>query len=306
MIRCGAYGSLSLNFVMTYLSPSDRALSILERLLPHLRAGADYAARIQHRIAHQPDKVAPDGNSFAAALSDADISIQTAIEVAVLAAFPEARFFGEEYASSVNTKYLSGSWWEDEREEWVFLLDPIDGTRYYLDQGEFQVIFSIASPSHYEASIFLFPRRKKILYALQGKGAFLGGWDESSLRGFAPYRMKPTDAPVFFSRTRYSEGVTFGSRGLFDLERDYRPGPETPIYTGLFFGELSGVVMNGGQLIDGAAAAFVASEAGATVTTHEGDPLPEPRSAGESRAFGGLVIAETRELHSEILRALNR
>ena len=285
-------------------SDSNRALDILETLLPHLRAGAEYAAHIQQQIAHQPDKSAPDGNHFAAALSDADISIQTAIEVAVLSAFPKARFFGEEYASSVNTKYLAGTWLQEDGEDWVFLLDPIDGTRYYLDQGEFQVIFSIASPTSYEASIFLFPRRKKILYALRGKGAFMGEWSETSLRNYAPFRLTPSEAPVFFSRTRYSDEQVFASRGLFDLERDYRPGLETPIYTGLFFGELSSVVMSTGQLIDGAAAAFIAAEAGAIVTTHTGAPLPEPRAAGPSRAFGGLVISDEADLHRDILKAL--
>jgi 3'-phosphoadenosine 5'-phosphosulfate (PAPS) 3'-phosphatase len=286
-------------------SDSNRALEILETLLPHLRASAEYAAHIQKQIAHQPDKSAPDGNHFAAALSDADISIQTAIEVAVLSAFPNARFFGEEYASSVNTKYLAGTWLQEEGEDWVFLLDPIDGTRYYLDQGEFQVIFSIASPTSFEASIFLFPRRKKILYAVRGKGAFIGEWSEKSLRNYETFRMKPAEAPVFFSRTRYSNEGIFGNRGLFDLERDYRPGLETPIYTGLFFGELSSVVMSGGQLIDGAAAAFIAGEAGAIVTTHTGEPLPEPRSAGPSRAFGGLVISDDVALHQDILKMLS-
>lgn len=290
--------------VMTVIHPPADPVLVLETLLPHLRAGAEYALRIQNRIAHQPDKAG--GNQFAAALSDADISIQTAIEVAVLSAFPDARFHGEEYASSVNTKYLAGTWWDEGSDEWVFLLDPIDGTRYYLDQGEFQVIFSIASPQRYEASIFLFPRRRKIIYAVHGGGAFIADWSVSSLRLAQPLRLSPVVAPVYISRTPYRDDAQLSAYGVFQLNRDYRPGPDTPIYAGFFFGDFSAIVMSSGQLIDGAAAAFVASEAGAIVTNHRGEPMPPPRSAGPDRAIEGLVISLDRSVHNRILAELGK
>lgn len=286
---------------MTRINQSTDPLSVLETLLPHLRAGAEYALCIQNRIAHQPDKATLGDNRFAAALSDADVSIQTAIEVAVLSAFPEARFYGEEYASSVNTKYLAGTWWDDGSNDWVFLLDPIDGTRYYLDQGDFQVIFSIASPERFEASIFLFPRRRKMIYAVHGGGAFIADWSISSLRSGEPLRLTPVSAPVYISRTPYRDDATMSDFGVFQLNRDYRPGPQTPIYAGFFFGQFSAIVMSSGQLIDGAALAFVASEAGAIVTTHRGEKMPPPASAGPDRALEGLVISLERSVHDRIL-----
>lgn len=283
--------------------PAD-PLSVLETLLPHLRAGAEYALRIQSRIAHQPDKATIGENRFAAALSDADVSIQTAIEVAVLSAFPQARFHGEEYASSVNTKYLAGTWWDEGSNDWVFLLDPIDGTRYYLDQGEFQVIFSIASPEKFEASVFLFPRRRKIVYAVHGAGAFIADWSIPSLRMAQPFRLTPVAAPVYISRTPYRDDASLSEHGVFQVNRDYRPGPQTPIYAGFFFGDFSAIVMSSGQLIDGAAAAFVAAEAGAIVTTHRGEPMPPPRSAGSDRAIEGLVISVEQSVHDRILAGI--
>jgi myo-inositol-1(or 4)-monophosphatase len=85
-------------------SPTPR--QILTTLLPYLKTAGIYAQQIQSRIAAQPEKESPAGNIFSAALSDADLSIQTMIEVVLLGTFPEIRFFGEEYAQSYNTKYF--------------------------------------------------------------------------------------------------------------------------------------------------------------------------------------------------------
>ena len=295
--------------------PSDN-LEILETLLPHLKVGAEYAARIQERIGQQPDKSTIGDNPFAAALSDADISIQTVVEVAVLAAYPEARFFGEEYASSVNTKYLSATWWGDADQgvdDRVLLLDPIDGTRYYLDQGEFHVIFSVISRESYEASMFLFPRRRKIIYAVRGRGAFVGDWSEVNVRNFSRLQLgEPIlqsgggEPPVYCSLHASLNESALAPLSVFHLARDYRPGPTTPIHAGLFFGDVSAVVMNSSQLIDGAAIAFVAAEGGAWVSTHSGEPMPPPCSANAEKQLVGFVASRSEDIHRRILVALEK
>ncbi|MEB3229971.1 MAG: inositol monophosphatase family protein, partial [Leptolyngbyaceae bacterium] len=68
------------------MSSSPR--QILTSLLPFLEKAAAYAHTIQANIAAQPDKDLQPGNFFAAALTDADLSIQTLIEVALLGLFP--------------------------------------------------------------------------------------------------------------------------------------------------------------------------------------------------------------------------
>ncbi|MDA0866104.1 MAG: inositol monophosphatase family protein, partial [Cyanobacteria bacterium] len=77
------------------MQPTPR--QILETLLPPLRLAAGYAHHIQGKIVSQPDKSDANTNPFSAALTDADLSIQTFVEVALLGAFPEIRFYGEEY-----------------------------------------------------------------------------------------------------------------------------------------------------------------------------------------------------------------
>ena len=70
------------------LMPTPR--EILETLLPPLRLAAHYSRQIQSKIAAQPAKDGP--NPFSAALTDADLSIQTFVEVALLGSFPDLRF----------------------------------------------------------------------------------------------------------------------------------------------------------------------------------------------------------------------
>lgn len=76
---------------------------ILETLLPQLKVAAGYARNLQPQIAALPAKE-KGNNFFAAALTDADLAIQNLIEVALLGAFPQIRFYGEEFEQSRNTK----------------------------------------------------------------------------------------------------------------------------------------------------------------------------------------------------------
>ena len=118
----------------------------------HLRVAAGYARHIQTRIKTLPAKDEGD-NFFATALTDADLSIQTAIEVALLAHFPQIRFFGEEYEQSRNTKYFRSTEF-DSQGDYLITLDPIDGTKFYLDGFDnYQIILSILNADEFEAVI---------------------------------------------------------------------------------------------------------------------------------------------------------
>lgn len=70
-----------------------KSLEIIKTLLPTLKLAGQYACNIQSQIQTQPDKDYGE-NFYATALTDADLTIQTAIELALLAKFPELKFFG--------------------------------------------------------------------------------------------------------------------------------------------------------------------------------------------------------------------
>jgi fructose-1,6-bisphosphatase/inositol monophosphatase family enzyme len=137
---------------------------ILQTLLPHLRLAASYARQIQARITSLPAKDV-EGNILAAALTDADLSIQTMVEVALLGAYPNLAFYGEEYAQSRNTKYFSST--ELNTNNYLITLDPIDGTQYYLDGFDnYQIILSILNTDSYEAVIAISPAQDCYYYSI--------------------------------------------------------------------------------------------------------------------------------------------
>ena len=82
------------------------AINIIQTLLTTIKLAGDYACNIQPHIQVQPEKSEYGDNFYATALSDADLTIQTTIELVILAHFPQLHFFGEEYEKSYNTKYF--------------------------------------------------------------------------------------------------------------------------------------------------------------------------------------------------------
>ncbi len=156
----------------TLPSPKD----ILSELLPFLKVAGGYAQQIQKRIAIHPDKYDGD-HVFANALTDADLSIQTFIEVALLAKFPDVRFYGEEYESTYNTKYFRAIDLGPQG-DYLITLDPIDGTRYYMDgHPNYLVMMTVVNADGFEAAIALSPANNRYYYSLRGQGTFVGSME---------------------------------------------------------------------------------------------------------------------------------
>ncbi|NES84048.1 MAG: inositol monophosphatase family protein, partial [Moorea sp. SIO2B7] len=173
--------------------PSPRL--ILETLLPHLRIAAGYAHQIQSRIATQPSKEQGD-NFFAAALTDANISIQNLVEIALLANFPQIRFYGEEYESSVNTKYFRSIDLGEEG-DYLVTLDPIDGTQFYLDgYANYQIIVSVVNRDDFEAVLAIYPALNSYFYALRNQGTFKGSLTDD-LDACVPLEIKNPQPTVY-------------------------------------------------------------------------------------------------------------
>lgn len=284
------------------MTPTPR--QILETLLPHLQTAAAYARQIQPFIAARPDKSGFD-NFFGAALSDADLSVQTMIEVALLAAFPTIRFYGEEYEQSYNTKYFRAI---DlgEKDDYLVTLDPIDGTQFYLDgHTNYQIILSVLNSDEFEAVIALTPAQHTYFYALRGKGAFQGaigdGLDvcrplrvgEAQPKIFLGWKMAPL-APLL--RDRYS---------VIAVATDYSKDVQIPNVSGILTGDLAGVVIRAGKFIDGGALAFLAQEAGCIVTDFSG-AAPPPLSECQNYERPGLVIATSPAVHRDLLEAVQQ
>jgi myo-inositol-1(or 4)-monophosphatase len=280
--------------------PTPRQL--LANLLPYLKVASGYAAQIQANIVGHPDKYNSD-NFFATALTDADLSIQTFIEVVLLSQYPQIRFYGEEYQSTYNTKYFRAI---DlgEQGDYLITLDPIDGTRFYMDgKANYQIILTILNADGFEAVITMNPAHKTYAYALRGEGAFVGTF-EDDLEQCQPLRVQQPKSVVLmgWDTGAWADAVR-KYYPVIDVKADYSPEKETPNVNGLFSGELMGCILMRGKFIDGAALAFMAQEMGYIVTGHDGSALP-PLSACQNYQWPGLVIAANQAVHQNLLKAL--
>ncbi|WP_324282104.1 inositol monophosphatase family protein [Cyanobacterium aponinum UTEX 3222] len=282
-----------------------KSLEIIKTLLPTLKLAGQYACNIQSQIQTQPDKDYGE-NFYATALTDADLTIQTAIELALLAKFPELKFFGEEYAKSYNTKYFRGTNLEDD-EELLITLDPIDGTRAYLDNLScFSIILNIIKNKQYEAVFVLQPRRKHYFYALKGKGAFIGSIDDD-LELAKPLKLKSLHSKKIYLSFALTSLKT-KLNPIFDTwcsATDYNPPENIPDYLDLINGDLAGFIIGKGNLIDSASLAFVAMEAGAIASHFDGSDFQPFRNINQMK-IDGLVIAFNREIHQQILAIVNQ
>lgn len=280
------------------LTPTPR--QIIETLLPPLRLAARYAQEIQSKIAAQPAKAGP--NPFSMALTDADLSIQTFVEVALLGSFPDLRFYGEEFEQSYNTKYFRAIDLGPAG-DYLVTLDPIDGTRFYMDGfANYQIILTVLNADGFEAVLAISPAEDQYYYALRGQGTRIGQLAQD-LDDCRPLKLSSGEAVLLGTRMAALAARLSDRYPIVSVSEDYSTEQPIPNVNGILKGQLGGVVLAAGKFIDGAALAFLAQEAGCQVTDHHGQPLPRLDNC-EDYAWPGLAIATTPDLHHDLIQAL--
>ena len=278
-------------------APSPR--EILQTLLPHLRVAAGYARQIQAQIKSLPAKSAD--NILSAALTDADLSIQTLVEVALLGTYPSLAFHGEEYEQSRNTKYFSFTKLDADR--YLITLDPIDGTKYYLDGFDnYQIILSILSADTYEAVIAISPARHCYYYAIKNQGVYRGSLEQDLNDCTRLEITNPHPAILLGWGMGHLKPALKHKYRVIDLENCYSSSHQFPNYNGIFSGDLIGWITKRGKFIDSAALAFMAQENGCIVTGFDGLPLP-PLHTCKNFSYDGAIVANSRQLHRDLLAA---
>jgi myo-inositol-1(or 4)-monophosphatase len=271
---------------------------ILETLLPPLRLAAGYARHIQAKIQAQPSKTGA-ANPFAAALTDADLSVQTFVEVALLGAFPNIRFYGEEYEQSYNTKYFRAIDLGEDG-DYLVTLDPIDGTRFYMDgHPSYQIILTVLNRDDYEGVLAISPALDRYYYALRGQGT----WQGKLAQDFdqCDRLVIPTSDRIFLGTKLAPLKPKLSDRyEVISIAEDYSSTEVVPTVNGILDGGVAGVALAMGQFIDGAALAFLAREAGHLVTTLQGEPVP-PLHTCQDYKTPGLVVAANADIQQDML-----
>lgn len=276
--------------------------SIIATLLPYLRVAAAYACQIQSQIVAHPAKDAD--NFLAAALSDADLSIQTLVEVALLGTFPQIRFYGEEHEQSYNTRYFRAINL-GETDDYLVTLDPIDGTLFYLDgHNNYQIILSVLNRDEFEAVIAITPAQNIYHYALRGQGCWYGNLD-SELDACERLTLQDSKQVIFLSWGMSAVATHLENYTTIDITQDYSKDIQIPIINGILTGEISGAITRTGNFIDSAALAFLAQEAGGIVTALNGTSLP-PLHTCSNYQRPGIIMASSADVHQDLLKAVQQ
>ena len=261
---------------------------LLSALLPFLKVAGAYAQQIQKRIAIHPDKYDGD-HLFANALTDADLSIQTFIEVVLLAKFPNLRFYGEEYEQSFNTKYFR-----------AIDLGP---------QGDYLITF--VNADGFEAAIALSPANNKYYYSLRNQGTFVGSMDDDldqchplKIDHPAPKIVLGTALSPFADKIREGLLTTLDSPDpVIDLKTAYSSETPVPPINGLLTGEVAGSILASAQFIDTAALAWMASEMGYQLTTYDGKPTAAPANC-ENYRQSEIIVSANEALQNKLVEIM--
>ncbi len=209
-------------------------------------------------------------------VTEADIAVDLMLSDLLREARPDYGWLSEEIAD--DTARLSM--------RRVFIIDPIDGTRAFVDGGaSWAHSLAVAEHGVVTAGVVFMPARDRLYVATRGGGAKLNGHPITARK-----RRQLAGAQVL--ATRASLDVSRWPRGVPPVERHFRPSLAYRmclVAEGRFDAMLT---FRPTWEWDIAAGALIAAEAGARVTDQAGRPLrfntPAALADGVVAAPGGL------------------
>ncbi len=270
---------------------------ILWYLLPFIATAGTYSRRVQDRVGSHAEKHGE--TAFHHALSDADLTVQSYLEVALLARFPEVSFFSEEQAQSLNVKYFPTE------APLEVLLDPIDGTRAYIDNREhYQIIVTVHDKEQIVGALCYMPRLDRCYIAVRGEGTRLLTCGEAA--GAEPgqvLKLMQLAGPVLLFNSPALVKLLSPRFDVRDLVSSYIEEPGKHNSTDVLVGKAVATLHAPCQAIDGGAIAFIVEQAGGIVTDFDGNPTASYRLV-QSRTLPEVVVAANQEIHTQLLAAL--
>jgi fructose-1,6-bisphosphatase/inositol monophosphatase family enzyme len=271
--------------------------ALVDYYLPFLVTAGDFARAIQGGIRSPKKKAGP--NAWAQALTDADIAVQTFVEVATKARDPDLGFFGEESAQSANDKYF------DPGAETVVHLDPVNGTFLYQHQRDgWDIILSISHRGRLQAAVSYMPARGLFYLAVRHRGALTGTRQGPALRSMQALR---TQSGSRVCLTYHAPDMVHAVRDqydAFDMVDDDDPHGTSDNLNDLFTGRLDAFACRGGQLLDWGAIAFIVCHAGGRASNLDGTPLTAFEDFAP-QAPADMLVSASPAIHREILALVN-
>ncbi|MBL8202555.1 MAG: hypothetical protein JNK40_16445 [Chromatiales bacterium] len=272
-------------------------VDMVEFYLPVLVTAGDFAREIQPRISGPAEKQGQ--NPWVQAITDADHSVQTFVEVATLARFPSAGFFGEEQDQSRNARYFPA------KAETMVWLDPINGTFLYKNQRPgWDIILSITHRGQLQAAISYMPVRERFYLAVRGHGAYTGDRHSRQLGSLAPLSTATGSSVCLTYQAPEALARLKQQWSAFDIVNDYDPQRGFDNLNDLFTGRLGAYASGSADLLDWGAMAFIVTQAGGTATRLDGRPFDgfDDFHPGHT----DMLVAATPELHAALLDTLRK
>jgi myo-inositol-1(or 4)-monophosphatase len=242
------------------------------------------AARIAGRVATSftgPTAARWDKPGDAGPVTEADLAVNDLLMSNLRAARPTYGWLSEE--TDDTTERLD--------HETVFIVDPIDGTRNFVEGGRtWAISIAVAHKGEITAAAIYLPLRDKMYGAAKGMGATLNQL-QVTVASPSPTRTATVLAAVTNLEPHHWPG------GVPQLTRHYRPSLAyrlSLVGEGRFDGMLT---LRPSWEWDIAAGALIVSEAGGQITDQTGTPL---KFNNESPMLNG-VVAATKPLHDNLI-----
>ncbi|MEO0633379.1 MAG: 3'(2'),5'-bisphosphate nucleotidase CysQ [Pseudomonadota bacterium] len=244
------------------------------------------AARCASRIATSftgPTATRWDKADGAGPVTEADLAVDTYLRETLLLARPDYGWLSEETEDGAARL----------DRDMVFIVDPIDGTRNFVEGGQtWAISMAIARKGQVTAGVIALPLRNKLFAAGIGCGATLNG---------APINVREMEIPprVLCARPIMDDHHWPGGRPHFS--RHYRPSLAYRLAL-VGQGRFEGMVtLRRSWEWDIAAGALIISEAGGVVSDRHGAPL---RFNSPDGHLPGVVAAEP-ALHARLIAGLS-
>ncbi|ANB02164.1 inositol monophosphatase family protein [Ectothiorhodospira sp. BSL-9] len=252
---------------------------------PFLKTAIDAALKAQGVIQrHYRQGVEVELKPDQTPVTIADLESEQAIKSVLFGAFPDHGTYGEETGQ------------ERMDSEYLWLIDPIDGTKSFVRRYPF---FSTQIALRHGGELVLgvsnAPEFEEMAYAAKGEGAFLG---EKPIRVSNVTTLEDATLSLGNIKTLAGGPGWQGLSGIVQRVNRTRGYGDFYHYHLLASGRIDLVVESDVNILDIAALAVVVREAGGVFTDLEGQPLTLETTS--------VLAAATPELHAIALEMLNR
>ncbi|NMG20835.1 3'(2'),5'-bisphosphate nucleotidase CysQ family protein [Brasilonema bromeliae] len=196
---------------------------------------------------------------------------------------------------------------EHAKQEWVWIIDPLDGTRDFIEKtGEYAIHIALVQGTRPVLAVVAVPEAEKLYYATKGSGAFVETRDGKSLPLRVSSRERLEDLTLVVSRSHRNERLNYLLQHL---------PCQNQKAVGSVGGKIAAIVEQQADIYislsgksapkdwDIAAPELILTEAGGQFTHFDGTPLQY--NTGDVNQWGGL-LASNGQYHEVLCQEAER